>query len=85
MSDLQSQKYRIDQMRQELNQFSRAANDALSRQYLNAATLQKLGIVVPPNKPLFPASLPAFMLYSNLSGNCQNKKKLLPIIFLDFS
>lgn len=53
MSDLQSQKYRIDQMRQELNQFSRAANDALSRQYLNAATLQKLGIVVPPNKSVF--------------------------------
>lgn len=53
MSDLQSQKYRIDQMRQELNQFSRAANDTLGRQYLNAATLQKLGIVVPPNKSVF--------------------------------
>jgi len=53
MSELQSQKYRIEQMRQELNQFSCAANDALGKQYLNAATLQKLGIAVPPNKSVF--------------------------------
>ena len=53
MSDLQNQKYRIEQMRQALNQFSKTANDALGNQYLNADTLKKLGIEVPPVKTAF--------------------------------
>lgn len=53
MSDNASQKYRLESMQQELNQFSRAANDILSRQYLNADTLRKLNIEVPPNKTAF--------------------------------
>ena len=53
MNDNASQKYRLESMQQELNQFSRAANDILSRQYLNADTLRKLNIEVPPNKTAF--------------------------------
>ena len=53
MSDNASQKYRLESMQQELNQFSRAANDILSGQYLNADTLRKLNIEVPPNKTAF--------------------------------
>ena len=56
MNDNASQKYRLESMQQELNQFSRAANDILSRQYLNADTLRKLNIEVPPNKTAFGAS-----------------------------
>ena len=53
MRDNTNPKHRLESMQQELNQFSRAANDILGRQYLNADTLRKLNIEVPPNRTAF--------------------------------
>ena len=53
MRDNTNPKHRLESMQQELNQFSRAANDILGRQYLNADTLRRLNIEVPPNRTAF--------------------------------